>query len=768
MNKIWKLLWIIFVLCIVSFIICDEKWIKIWLENNHLVFNKVENSFGLAKTENITIKNPNLIRLNPEFKNPKSLRSSNWLNFEYIAKLKEDKKYEERLAKNKKDIDTISLSRKDTTSDIESISSLFEDNTQQNNEQATQQDLDKAQQNNEQIIQQYLDNTEDREYNNPVEPENVNYNSRDYLENNENTKEVWSINIKDWINSINNWEDDTETWNSFNDNTQQRVVVYYPVKKYSFDKHTIKLSKWTGNNQSINQQNSNIDNVDENSTDSSSQNINWVENNDKENTVSNDSITNNQWNMEEDQLVKRNIYQLERHTITLRSWKVIEHNFAVDNSEQVQNNLSDDMLADLLKNEEIDIDTLESENDEFLQKVFQQTRDIEIMNLIVENYLNEYQFIKAKRFIENLPKEYVVQLTPSLYLRVAFNSFSLSSKNVSENLSSIIQDYASKKQISNEDASRYNWVLSLMNQNYDRFFEISTWFTSEKYKTFTSKLQWYKAQISKQMWMPEYYFDTLVSLELFNQWLFQPAKVLSLYSLQKNPNYILPYQILAYANFLTNSRDTSMEYLKKLVDLDPTNAEKYRFLIWVANYRDEKYGQSAIMLTMIKRENLRLDAERYLIRDYLFLKQNSKLISSRNKLLWYENLVASDFYTYFYEAFFHPYAEWQDFKIYSEDTELANKMLRVCSMRLQNDERVVCMYWSIWKNIAEWKFDWLEQSLLKLVEEYPQWYLYHALWEYYIKQWDLEKAKAYLLKAVSSTQKTAEKNQIKKLLEDTM
>ena len=86
------------------------------------------------------------------------------------------------------------------------------------------------------------------------------------------------------------------------------------------------------------------------------------------------------------------------------------------------------------------------------------------------------------------------------------------------------------------------------------------------------------------MWMPDYYFDTLVSLELFNQWFFQPAKVLALSSLTKNSGYILPYQILAYANFLTNSRDTSIEYLKKLVDLDPNNAEKYQFLMWVAYY----------------------------------------------------------------------------------------------------------------------------------------------------------------------------------------
>lgn len=478
------------------------------------------------------------------------------------------------------------------------------------------------------------------------------------------------------------------------------------------------------------------------------------------------------WKEPEAVLVK--IYKFptyKKHSLNLRKWYTIKYNFVAENNneqDEPKTTLSNPMLEWLLENEEIDINTLESENDEFLQKVFQTTKDRDVMNLIVETYLSEYQFVKAKNFIENLPDMYKEDLKPSLSLRVAFNSFSLSSKNINENLTNLIQDFSNKNKISNEDKNWYLWIVELMNRNYDKYFTIATWFTSEKYISFTSKIQWYKDQISKQMWMPDYYFDTLVSLELFNQWLFQPAKVLALYSLQQNSNYILPYQVLAYANFLTNSRDTSTEYLKKLVDLDPNNAEKYRFLMWVAFYRNEKYEQSIVTLSMIKSDNLRLDAQRYLINNYLLLDQKNKLISSWNKLLWYNNLVASDFYTYFYETFFHPYAEWQEFQLYAFDTELANKMIRVCSIILPKEDRVVCTYWSIGKNIAVWQFDGLEQYLLNLVEEYPQWYLYQALWDYYIQQWDLEKAKVYLLKAISLTQKKSERSQIKKLLQDTI
>ena len=478
------------------------------------------------------------------------------------------------------------------------------------------------------------------------------------------------------------------------------------------------------------------------------------------------------WVTPEVRMVKIDKYQLDKHDLDLKKWKLVEYSFVVDddieNSGEIEWWLSDPMLENLLENDEIDINTLESENDEFLQKVFEKTWDKDVMNLIIETYLMEYQFVKARKFIESLPEEYRNQVKPSLNLRVSFNSFALTSKTVSESLESLVQNYVSKWEITEENKNRYMWVIALMDQNYDSFFEIANNFTSESHKAFASKLQWYRDQISKQMWMPEYYFDTLVAFELFNQWLFQPAKVLALYSLQKDSNYILPYQVLAYANFLTNSWDTSIEYFKKLVDLDPNNAEKYHFLMWVASYWNEKYEQSVVMLSVIKDENLRLDAQRYLINNYLKLNQRNKMISSWNKLLWYEDLVASDFYTYFYETFYRPYSEWESFQIYAFDTELANKMLRVCAMKLPDDEKVVCTYGTIGKNIAVWQFDWLENLLLNLVSQYPQWYLYQALGEYYVQQWDVEKAKAYLLKAISLTQNKSEKGQIRKLLKDVL
>ena len=992
MRRLWKLLWMIFIFCVVFFIICDEKWYKIWFENNHVVFNEIKKSDSIKPqlNYNVIYKDSNIIRINPEFKNPKNLRKSEGINSEYLAKLKQKKDLNKEKNKNNEKVYTwpsfLNLHEND------SISSVFQwlesdkvksgnnqkfitwENRQENRQKTWRVQNTIPNQsitwikmistwkentvvntwksggiNNETwIIKQEInsdsgDSINETMFNSwEMEPIQtwiletpnkvvVYYPVKEFQHNQlklnldrwkvtpkitiEKYLWKWSLNLNmldssffkpivlyktnrrikiytwfenleimrnsSWINeflSLNQNEsqisptvislkddnmissawltEEIETWfisnekpletkeNSENDNFDNKISIndleeeyenidslknniesiswnienLYTVKKYIFEPHKLNLKNWIYNiekyeinthtfdlkswiahqdlaknehsNPSTNDKinNVNINNtVNINTGDAVIQNINdetfsddfeeqenLTGSTDKYITIKKPELFRHflhlyQWKEPEIILITLNKFpSLSKHSLYLKKWRQIKSKFVTEKiSEQNESNvvLSDPMVEDLLKNEDIDINTLESENDEFLQKVFQTTRDRDVMNLIVETYLNEYQFVKAKNFIENLPEMYKEDLKPSLILRVTFNSFPLSSKTINENLTEIVQDFSYKNKISKEDEDWYLWIIELMNKNYDKFFTIASWFTSEKYVAFTSKLQWYKDQISKQMWMPEYYFDTLVSLELFNQWFFQPAKVLALYSLQKDSDYILPYQVLAYANFLTNSRDTSIEYLKKLVDIDPNNAEKYRFLMWIAFYRAGKYEQSVVTLSMIKSDNLRLDAQRYLINNYLLLDQKNKLISSRNKLLWYNNLVASDFYTYFYETFFRPYAEWQEFEIYAFDTELANKMIRVCGIILPSEERVVCTYWSIGRNIAVWQFEGLEQYLLNLVSEYPQWYLYHALWEYYIKQWDIDKAKKYLLKAVSMTQKKREISQIKNLLQ---
>ena len=861
MFRLKKLLWIILIFWIVFFIICDEKWIEIEWDKDHIVLHQTvnistnkdtDNKWSIKKVrknsdivriypgfanpknlrasdwldleylakleeEKVTHKNSDIVRIYPSFENPKNLRASSWLDLEYLAKLEEEKRLEEERMKAQEKVYTWPslISMNDDT-----ISSVFQRDEPeqeiinpepQKNEQSlnnTEIHTDNKTQTNNKTTKEadWLTATEikqpswihDRQalnlskwkintsentdkilYKNSnlvkiypwfLNPQNLRYSAwidEEFLAKQEEIKTspvIVSLSDNETGADIHQQENSEENYSN-TDEKVENITTENTWFEYSWNQELIQNNPPV---QRVNDNKNNNEKVSESEPNTSDKETNLIKIDKPD--LSTPSIDLSKWKEVKIHTTKIEKYNPTRNVLLPKKGVSVKQNFIVENNieESPSNWLPDPMMESLLENEEIDIDVLESENDEFLQKVFDATKDTSVMNLIVENYLNEYQFVKAKKFIEDLPSEYRDELNAQLNLRVVFNSFALTSKTTNESLDSLVKDYFSKREISEEDKNRYLWVVALMDRNYDRFFELANSFTLESHKNLASKLQWYKDQIAKQMWMPDYYFDTLVALELFNQGLFQPAKVLALYSLQQNSNYILPYQILAYANFLTNSRDTSIEYLRKLIDIDPNNSEKYRFLMWIAYYWDEKYQQSVVMLSLIKDNKLRLDAERYLVLNYIILDQKNKLITIRNKLLWYDNLVASDFYTYFYEAFYRPFSEWKKYDVYSLDAELANKMIRVCSIKLSEEEKAVCNYWMIGKNIALWEFNWLEESLLKLVTQYPQWYLYQALWEYYINQWDVEKAKAYLLKAVSMTKNTTEVIQIKKLLEETI
>ena len=128
MHRFCKLVWILFVCGIVFFVICDEKWYKIWFENNHMVFEKIEKESDLLVDDlqvsetKIVYKNSDLIRINYEFNNPKSLRKSVGIDYEYLAQLENEKKLNDEKLKEKMEvyswINIIALNDSDTISSV--------------------------------------------------------------------------------------------------------------------------------------------------------------------------------------------------------------------------------------------------------------------------------------------------------------------------------------------------------------------------------------------------------------------------------------------------------------------------------------------------------------------------------------------------------------------------------------------------------------------------------------------------------------------------
>ena len=426
---------------------------------------------------------------------------------------------------------------------------------------------------------------------------------------------------------------------------------------------------------------------------------------------------------------------------------------------------TEEVLEQLLLNSAFVKNEWESDNINFLLKVFEKNKDPKILNNILQLYYDEYQFISASQLLHQRENDPIYnQLKPELILSIEFNSFSLADDKAITKLLQVL--YKVKDRISEETMRRYKGIISIMQKEYQNFFIIAKGFENPYHQAFASKLQVVSDTIHDEKDMPEYYIDALYAVELFHQGFFQPAKVLALKVMTENNKYILPYQILAYANFLTNSWSAAISYLEILRELDPTLTEKYCMILWVAHYRNKDYNQSILELSQVQNPKYLLDKERYLALNYKTLHQKKKLLESWEKILWYPNLRASDFYSYFYSVIFEPYQQNEKYDLYIENRKLYEKYLIVCKQKLAQSEQHLCQYGEIGKMMVEGKNDSFEKNLKELVKKTPQGYLYHLLGDRYLRKGDKENAQIFLSKAIWMTENETEKTTIKSLLRE--
>lgn len=417
-------------------------------------------------------------------------------------------------------------------------------------------------------------------------------------------------------------------------------------------------------------------------------------------------------------------------------------------------------LQDLKENSSNNFDDIQT-----LKNIYSKTKNTIVLNILLEKLVHNYQFDDAKSYIIDLNNwDYSKNIDAKLYLHILINSLSLTDPNEITDFEASLNQIYSAWFMTKDDTYFYMWLIKIWNKDWDGATKIFKTISSSRYSAF---IQNYFDTLNNpylQNEVPSYYKDGLIALTMLKNWYFSIAKKIALSIAMQNDTYILPYQILAYSHFLTNDRATAIDYLFKLIDINPAKEDNYKFLIWVSYYRDEKYEESVLYLSQIKWEIYQTDVYRYLILNYIAWNDNSKLIRMRQSILWQDNLEKSDFYTFFYNVFFLPFKNQEIFTIYNNNPQLATSFLDKCYQTFSSWDDNICIYWQAGQDIASSNWAWAKDKLLYLSERYPQWYIFHALGDYYLNQRDVQQAKQYYIKAVSLTTSEIEKNIIRKKL----
>lgn len=423
-------------------------------------------------------------------------------------------------------------------------------------------------------------------------------------------------------------------------------------------------------------------------------------------------------------------------------------------------------LAANLSSESFSYQTKSSKTDNIqsLIDAYSKTNDKKLLPWLVKKLVKNYQFDEAYLYF-NIMDLADQKSDPNLHLYLLLNqsSINISSPDSVQSITPILNQYNSEWLISDQENKFYQALIQIRYGKYDEASVLLTANTDPDFQSFIKSFQKAKSDFSATKDVPSYYWDWLVSLSLMKNGYFSIAKKIALGTLSQNDQYSLPYQVLAYTNFISNNTEIAANYFHKLAEFDSSNEDSYKFFIWVSYFRASKYSESILYLSQVTDEKVLTDVYRYLSLAYEKLWDNENHARYQQKLLWQSDIDKNDFYTYFAQSSFIPYSQWKPFSLYNTNPQLYVLFLQKCELSMfQWADKDVCTYWNIWFSLIQNTLDAQdEETILSLAKNYSQWYLYQILWDIQNKNSDLDKAKSYYSKALKFITNSREKEIIK-------
>jgi hypothetical protein len=407
-------------------------------------------------------------------------------------------------------------------------------------------------------------------------------------------------------------------------------------------------------------------------------------------------------------------------------------------------------------------------NTQLLKDLYSQNPSSELLHTLIDVLLAQHRFDEAYGYVQEAEQKYPGSLDPYTHIYAAFHapSISISQAGSIRVAEDIIEQYRNRNLISADDYLFYQAMIKFWYNELEAARLLLQQITSPKYTAISTYIIETFATLSKQRDIPAYYAQSMISLAVMKQGYYSIAKKLATATVIKDKNYILPYQILAHSHFKTHNRDTAIEYLLILKDLESKQAQRYTFLIGVAHYRRGDYTQAILYLNQVTAWGFIADAYRYMFLSYIQGWSYDRANATWQKLLGNTDISKNDFYSYFYEVFYAPIRAGKTRDMFTNNPNIVQASIQQCFTILPSDYHDVCDYGNAWLALARGNMPQAKQYLDTLIAKYNEPYLLHAIGDYHTVMNDKELAYQYYQKALSTTSNPQEKAVIsKKLLE---
>lgn len=403
-----------------------------------------------------------------------------------------------------------------------------------------------------------------------------------------------------------------------------------------------------------------------------------------------------------------------------------------------------------------------------LKSLYEKSSDSKVLVALIQSLASNYQFVDANTYMQTLMQQdnYEKLLDVRVILYITFHSPQLVLQDASsiDMISPLISRYRNQWLLTRNDELFYRWLISIWKQQYS---DATAYWSSLTGSRYADIVQSYTKALSDYSWTtyaPSYYQDALISLAMLKNGYFSVAKRLALLALLQDGDYILPYQVLAYANFLSTNRDVSTQYFLQLLPLDKVHTDRYLFLVGISYYRQWDYEQTLLYLTQVTDKALFTDVYRYQLLSYIAMDDMENAIRIRQKILNQPDLQQSDFLLFFNVLFYQPYVNGQKFLLADANAPLVNFFMNVCSRVLSSGDSA-CVYGEVWQYLSTSTWAWLESKLLYLSRVYNYSYVWHVLGDYYSQNNEIDLARKSYLQSLALAPSAHEASLIKMKLE---
>jgi len=357
--------------------------------------------------------------------------------------------------------------------------------------------------------------------------------------------------------------------------------------------------------------------------------------------------------------------------------------------------------------------------------------------------------------------EFVQQIWVHTIIAILFNTTQLDSASI-ERVKSIITNYYEQWFFDDKAKYYYYSLLALAKEDWHHFDHYSNFLKEGDYADRFAKITKAKELANSYEYVPEYYYEGLLWIELFYEWRYNLAQQRGAKLLEKDNGYLLWYQLQAYSAMLLSQWQKASEMFENIKQKD--DSELFVLLQAISLYQSSVYTESVFQLKGLDTWEYALDALRYLFLSYYKLWDAKWVYWTIEQLLW-EELTPYDYFSLFDMLLFSN----NQFDDETESAWLINEIIRQCHKDIWNTHGFICLYGKSWVLYGDKEYEKSLAIMKWLTQWYPTSTLYERIGDIAYKLWDTSLARKSFLKAFASSRNDSElsalRNRVTSLLQ---